>query len=108
MKVVCHDCGEPRKHLSERPRSIKTMWKNTVSVCKKCRNKWFKKHWVCPKCGANTIGFRRKYEDGICDNCGYCTKGHDWETNKQVLLNGNRTHTCIHCGHLEEIKEMKS
>ena len=98
MKVICHDCGEQRKELAERPRSVRTMWKNTVAVCKKCRSKWFKKHWKCPKCGANTIAFRGKYEDGICGNCGYCTKGHEWEKNKQTLIEGSRTKSCIHCG----------
>ena len=43
MRVGCYDCGKPNPKY-ERPRSVKTGMKNTVAVCKKCHDKWWKKH----------------------------------------------------------------
>lgn len=44
MFVGCWDCGKPLKGKSiDRPKSIKTGMKNTVSVCKKCELKWWLK-----------------------------------------------------------------
>jgi len=44
MYVGCWDCGKPQKKFVERPRSVKYGWKNTVDVCKDCKDKWLKKH----------------------------------------------------------------
>jgi len=43
MRVGCWDCGKANpKH--ERPRTKKSGMKDTVSVCKDCKDKWYKRN----------------------------------------------------------------
>ena len=42
-RVGCYDCGV-RDPKYERPRTPRSGWNHTVSVCKKCRDIWLKKH----------------------------------------------------------------
>mgnify|MGYP000220889400 CR=1 FL=1 len=40
----CYDCGKTDVTLVERPKNIKSGYKNTVDVCLDCRDKWIKKY----------------------------------------------------------------